>query len=287
MRNKFKEHRAWRRTSPWRDPLRESGGKLPKRVGSPETHYSSRSACPEKACVLSRRPKSRYMEASLSDVNLGRIWGASSDAWKQRVSRTRLRIAQRRPTIPQIEIGLKRTCAWSGLLWLGLGVDSEPETWPAQHWKSEVSMDSVPVLALPVLFLLPLLRPNAPAPAVVESQSTCGPFFSQRIREVWNCLFQKKATCTQGGCGNKGPGQCRPKVRSSSTFPGAPNPQDDGKGGLSLSGPTKYSAKRRPWRFWRFWRFRRSWRFWSWRLPPSNSTPLFRHPGILWFKALP
>ena len=35
---------------------------------------------------------------------------------------------------------------------------------------------------------------------------------------------------------------------------------------------------RQPWRFWRFWRFRWSWRFQSWRLPPLNSTPLFRDP---------
>ena len=44
--------------------------------------------------------------------------------------------------------------------------------------------------------------------------------------------------------------------------------------------PTKYSAKIRPWRLWRLWRFRRSWRFRSWRLPPLNSTPLFRHPDF-------
>ena len=35
---------------------------------------------------------------------------------------------------------------------------------------------------------------------------------------------------------------------------------------------------RQPWRFWRFWRFRRLWRFRSWRLPPLNPTPFFRHP---------
>ena len=61
----------------------------------------------------------------------------------------------------------------------------------------------------------------------------------------------------------------------------------DGFGGFDGSGehlalqnahPTKYSAKRRPWRFWRFWRL---WRFRSWRLPPLNSTPLFRHPDKL------
>ena len=78
--------------------------------------------------------------------------------------------------------------------------------------------------------------------------------------------------------------------------------QDHGKGGLGLRGVafmtvfvvltvfavlesalpsvcfsyTKCSTMRLPWRFWRFWRFRR-----SWRLPPLNSTPLFRDPDIL------
>ena len=75
--------------------------------------------------------------------------------------------------------------------------------------------------------------------------------------------------------------------------------QDVGKGGLSLRG-VAFMTVWRFWRFWRFWRapclycacptknstmrqpwrFRRSWRFHSWRLPPLNSTPLFRHPDF-------
>ena len=42
----------------------------------------------------------------------------------------------------------------------------------------------------------------------------------------------------------------------------------------------KYRTKRQPWLFWRFWRFWRLWRFRSWRLPPLNSTPLFRDPEV-------
>ena len=40
-----------------------------------------------------------------------------------------------------------------------------------------------------------------------------------------------------------------------------------------MASPTKYSAKRQPWRFWRFRWFRRLWRFRSWRLPPLNNPP--------------
>ena len=36
-------------------------------------------------------------------------------------------------------------------------------------------------------------------------------------------------------------------------------------------------TKRQRWRFWRVWRL---WRFRSWRLPPLNLIPLFRHPDL-------
>ena len=81
--------------------------------------------------------------------------------------------------------------------------------------------------------------------------------------------------------------------------------QDVGKGGLSLRGVAfmtvlavlavlestlpsfclsyKLQCQETTVTVWRFWRFRRFWPFRSWRLPPSNSTPLFRHPDFLTF----
>ena len=57
-------------------------------------------------------------------------------------------------------------------------------------------------------------------------------------------------------------------------FPSAPKaPPSNAKILFLLS--SRRLWMRQPWRFWRFWRFR------SWRLPPLNPTPLFRHPDFL------